>query len=147
MVEFPLATETSRNLQVVILSKSGPRSPSLALALPTAHAIWALSRCSSSINIDSLETEIFKPAVSLQDALICQTRFRPMRGQRWNVHQSHGNLDQSELGACGRANFCKLALRLHCTCAELATLQSGKQLRAEQGRGAAGEQGGGRIVG
>ena len=29
MVEFPLATETSRNLQVVILSKRGvPRSPS-----------------------------------------------------------------------------------------------------------------------
>ena len=69
MVEFPLATDPSRNLQVVILAKSGREA---------AHAAQA---------------------------------------------------------------------GLHCTCAELATLQSGKQLRAEQGRGAAGEQGGGRIVG
>ena len=63
---------------------------------------------------------------------------RPMGSQYENVHRSHGSLDQWERRARGSANFCKLALRLHCTCAELATLQSGKQLRAEQGKAAAG---------
>ena len=61
-----------------------------------------------------------------------------MGGRDQRVHQSRGSLGQSETRAGGSANFCKLVLGLHGTCAEEATLQSGQQLRAEQGRAGAG---------
>ena len=113
MFELLLATETSENLQVVLLAKRGrvnPRSCILSTAQtrPTTHA--TLCRDAASINRgDSLETQVFKPAVSFCRMHFCPDTSRPIRGQHWRVHRSRDFLGQSEARTRGSANFCKLA--------------------------------------
>ena len=58
-----------------------------------------------------------------------------MGGRDRRVHRSRGSLGQSETRAGGSANFCKLVLGLHGTCAEEGNAAEWKTIACRAGQG------------